>query len=215
MTTPVAASSVAAIDRAALEQRVADLSLYSESGDAVADGEIWHVPETAAVFGKDGFTFHDVLDAINPLHHLPVIGPLYRAVTEDDIAAAPRVVGAVEQRGVARCRTRPDDHLRHAGRDERVAPSIARSRAPVGRPRIVVSHVAPEERAPSDQEGGVAKCSSDHETASLRCDAGIDAGHAFADERRVAADAVRRSAELPAARLPKMANTSATPDEIR
>ena len=101
MTTPVAASPVPTIDRAALEQRVADLSLYSESGDAVSDGEIWYVPETAEVFGADGFTFRDFLDVINPLHHLPVIGTLYRAITDDEIAPAPRVIGGALFGGIA------------------------------------------------------------------------------------------------------------------
>ena len=101
MTTPVAASPVPSIDRAALEQRVADLSLYSESGDAVSDGEIWYVPETAEVFGADGFTFQDFLDVINPLHHLPVIGTLYRAITDDEIAPAPRVIGGALFGGIA------------------------------------------------------------------------------------------------------------------
>ena len=100
MTTPVAASPVPAIDRAALEQRVADLSLYSESGDAVSDGEIWYVPETADVFGPDGFSFQDLLDVINPLHHLPVIGSLYRAITDDEIAPAPRMAGGALFGGV-------------------------------------------------------------------------------------------------------------------
>ncbi|MCG8547730.1 MAG: hypothetical protein MJE12_26330 [Alphaproteobacteria bacterium] len=101
MTTPVTASPVPTIDRAALEQRVADLSLYSESGDAVSDGEIWYVPETAEVFGADGFTFQDFLDVINPLHHLPVIGTLYRAITDDEIAPAPRVIGGALFGGIA------------------------------------------------------------------------------------------------------------------
>ena len=101
MTTPVATSPAPSIDRAALEQRVADLSLYSDAGDAVSDGEIWYVPETADVFGADGFTFDDFLDVINPLHHLPVIGTLYRAITDDEIAPASRVVGGALFGGIA------------------------------------------------------------------------------------------------------------------
>ena len=43
--------------------------------------------------GDDGLTFLDVLDAINPLQHLPIISTIYRAVSGDEIAALPRVVG--------------------------------------------------------------------------------------------------------------------------
>jgi len=40
-----------------------------------------------------GFSFHDVLDAINPLQHLPVIGTLYRSLTGDTIGNVARIVG--------------------------------------------------------------------------------------------------------------------------
>lgn len=45
-------------------------------------------------FGDDGLTFLDLLDVINPLQHLPVIGTLYRDLTGDTIAPAPRIAGA-------------------------------------------------------------------------------------------------------------------------
>lgn len=40
-------------------------------------------------------TFGDMLDAINPLQQLPIIGSIYRAVTGTSIAPAARVVGGV------------------------------------------------------------------------------------------------------------------------
>lgn len=51
--------------------------------------------EALKPFGDDGFTFLDVLDIINPLQHLPVIGTLYRELTGDTLAAAPRIVGDI------------------------------------------------------------------------------------------------------------------------
>jgi len=39
------------------------------------------------------FSFHDVLDAINPLQHLPIIATIYRHLTGDTIGTAARVVG--------------------------------------------------------------------------------------------------------------------------
>lgn len=40
-------------------------------------------------------TFHDVLHALNPLQHLPVIGTIYRAVTGDTIAPPFRIAGSI------------------------------------------------------------------------------------------------------------------------
>ncbi len=39
------------------------------------------------------FSFHDLLDTINPLQHLPIIAPIYRAITGDTIGNVARVVG--------------------------------------------------------------------------------------------------------------------------
>ncbi|HWD26842.1 MAG TPA: hypothetical protein VG387_06735 [Rhizomicrobium sp.] len=40
-----------------------------------------------------GISFHDVLDAINPLQHLPVIGTLYRDLTGEQIKPFPKAAG--------------------------------------------------------------------------------------------------------------------------
>jgi len=45
------------------------------------------------LFGDDGFTFLDFLDIINPLHHIPVVGTLYRHFTGDEIDPGARVFG--------------------------------------------------------------------------------------------------------------------------
>ena len=42
---------------------------------------------------KEGFSFWDVLDVINPLQHIPVIGTVYRAITGDEIKAPARILG--------------------------------------------------------------------------------------------------------------------------
>jgi len=47
----------------------------------------------ATLFGKDGLTFGDLIDVINPLQHLPVVSTLYRKFTGDDISPAARVAG--------------------------------------------------------------------------------------------------------------------------
>ena len=44
-------------------------------------------------FGAEGLTFGDVLDVINPLQNLPIVGFIYRAITGDTISAASKVAG--------------------------------------------------------------------------------------------------------------------------
>lgn len=45
------------------------------------------------LFGDDGFSFKDVLDLVNPLQHIPVVGNLYRKLTGEVIAPAIRLAG--------------------------------------------------------------------------------------------------------------------------
>ena len=42
---------------------------------------------------SDTPSFWDVLDMINPLQHIPGVSTIYRAITGDEIAPLPRVVG--------------------------------------------------------------------------------------------------------------------------
>lgn len=44
--------------------------------------------------GNDGVTFADFLDVVNPLHHLPIIGTIYRAITGDEISLGARLLGS-------------------------------------------------------------------------------------------------------------------------
>ena len=48
---------------------------------------------TLKPFGDDGLTFGDVLDVVNPLQHIPVLGNLYRRATGDSIDPATRIAG--------------------------------------------------------------------------------------------------------------------------
>jgi len=47
----------------------------------------------SATAGEGGFSFADLLDVVNPLQHLPVIGTLYRAITGDGIGTLERIAG--------------------------------------------------------------------------------------------------------------------------
>jgi hypothetical protein len=40
-----------------------------------------------------GMAFHDLLDIVNPLQHLPVVGTLYRAVTGDKMGTVEKIAG--------------------------------------------------------------------------------------------------------------------------
>ena len=50
-------------------------------------------PDIAYEGEDDGFGFDDVLDIINPLQHLPVIGTIYRKITGDTIRPFSNIVG--------------------------------------------------------------------------------------------------------------------------
>jgi len=49
--------------------------------------------EKSHLWVGDHFSFHDLLDAINPLQHIPIVSTIYRAVTGDTLGNASRVVG--------------------------------------------------------------------------------------------------------------------------
>ncbi len=42
---------------------------------------------------SEGLSFADVVDVINPLHHLPVVGSIYRSITEDTINPIMKLAG--------------------------------------------------------------------------------------------------------------------------
>lgn len=52
------------------------------------------------LWGKNGFSFGALLDAINPLQHIPVVSTIYRAATGDTIGPAPRIMGGALFGGV-------------------------------------------------------------------------------------------------------------------
>ena len=56
--------------------------------------------EPFSLWGSDGLTFGDIFDIINPLQHIPIVSTIYRSITGDDIAAAPKVAGGVLFGGV-------------------------------------------------------------------------------------------------------------------
>ncbi len=45
------------------------------------------------LFGKDGLSFRDLLDLVNPLQHIPGVSQLYRKLTGDEIKPAMALAG--------------------------------------------------------------------------------------------------------------------------
>ncbi len=64
----------------------------SITGPTPANGGVMHTLRSM-LFGDDGPSFSDVLDLVNPLQHIPIVGALYRKLTGDVIAPAIRVAG--------------------------------------------------------------------------------------------------------------------------
>ncbi|NQV55552.1 MAG: hypothetical protein HQ503_06810 [Rhodospirillales bacterium] len=46
------------------------------------------------LFGDDGLTFWDLVDMVNPLQHIPVVGTIYRAITGDQLDPGAKIFGA-------------------------------------------------------------------------------------------------------------------------
>ena len=57
-------------------------------------------PATVPADPDSGFSFKDLLDIVNPLQHIPVVGTLYRAITGDTIKTFPKIAGDTLYGGV-------------------------------------------------------------------------------------------------------------------
>lgn len=71
-------------------------ALVSGGNGAASAGAVPQPGQEAAdsdFFGADGLTFADLLDVLNPLQHIPLIGDIYRAVTGDEISTGARIAG--------------------------------------------------------------------------------------------------------------------------
>lgn len=78
--------------------------------DNVRPPEVMSEPDKAAakdergffdrMWGKEGFSFGALLDIVNPLQHIPIVGTVYRAITGDSIGPASRIAGGTLFGGV-------------------------------------------------------------------------------------------------------------------
>lgn len=51
--------------------------------------------DTSEASGQEDFSFWDLLDAVNPLQHLPGVSMLYRQITGDEIKAPAKLAGGL------------------------------------------------------------------------------------------------------------------------
>lgn len=78
------------------------------------------------LFGADGLSFSDLLDLVNPLHHIPVLGTAYRKLTHDTLDPAVRVAGGAMFGGpLGAVFAAGGMLLEHAARDPRPDPDVS------------------------------------------------------------------------------------------
>ena len=84
MTQPIAAQPIAALPPNA-PSRDPDTVPPVIAHDGNDRNKVWFADDTAS--------FGDALDAVNPLHHIPVVSSIYRAVSGDGIGLGARLIG--------------------------------------------------------------------------------------------------------------------------
>ncbi len=74
---------------------IPDIIAYYHRPEDLDDMSDQSVPDKTdqSLFGKDGMTFGDLLDIVNPLQHIPIVSTIYRAITGDEISPGARMVG--------------------------------------------------------------------------------------------------------------------------
>jgi hypothetical protein len=76
------------------EQESIEAQLNAIEPGTGGDGQPLRFTDTPASVREDArFTFADILDMINPLQHLPILGSVYRYVTGDDIKPTSQLIG--------------------------------------------------------------------------------------------------------------------------
>jgi len=58
-----------------------------------AETALSYAPQHNSNFKNEEYQFKDVLDIINPLHHIPIVGNVYRNTTGDELKPMSRILG--------------------------------------------------------------------------------------------------------------------------
>jgi hypothetical protein len=73
---------------------ISAVQTLQSTGPAAANAPAAGLPADAPDKDEEAdFTFDDLIDIINPLHHLPVVSTIYRAFTGDEISVHARALG--------------------------------------------------------------------------------------------------------------------------
>lgn len=104
------------------KDHVAAALTHAQSGDSVTKNGSFHAMAFAGQTlpaGPEPFGAGDLLDMVNPLHHLPLVGEAYREITGDTIKPISRIIGGAVFGGGAGAGTAlADTIIRHeTGRD--------------------------------------------------------------------------------------------------
>ena len=70
-------------------------SIHSISNRSSTTPDNTNKSEHESFWGKDGFTFDDVVDMFNPMHHIPVVSKLYSQQTQDVASEGSKLIGGV------------------------------------------------------------------------------------------------------------------------
>ncbi len=70
-----------------------DTQIASSGAAASTVGTSRHTSGNSAFFGPDGLTWHDFVDAINPLEHIPIISNLFDSMTGHTPSTAAKLAG--------------------------------------------------------------------------------------------------------------------------
>jgi hypothetical protein len=57
------------------------------------ESALGYAPSNGAAGNSEAFGFGDLVDMVNPLHHLPLVGHIYREVTGDQIKPISKIIG--------------------------------------------------------------------------------------------------------------------------
>ncbi len=67
--------------------------LYAQSGMINSEQLLNAAPQNSTNKDNEHFGFADLVDMVNPLHHVPVLGYAYREITGDEIKPIGKIVG--------------------------------------------------------------------------------------------------------------------------
>ena len=85
---PVWDTAKTAKDKVAME-----LASAANPADKSFDAAMAYADSSQSYGADEAFGFGDLVDMVNPLHHLPIVGHVYREVTGDDIKPISRIIG--------------------------------------------------------------------------------------------------------------------------